>query len=152
MVMAVLPFNAFAADDDGVTVENYEKIIRYDDGSYDIIEYVVETIPTARSTTKNASKSVVHYTSGNEKACTLTVHGTFVINTGVSVTCSSATYTTQSHKSGWAVEDASASRGNYTTYATATAKGNAVHRTLGIKVSSTPMSVTITCKANGTIS
>ena len=64
------------------------------DGSY-VITTLNISYTAAYSTSKTASKTAVAYSPNGSKICTFTVTGTFEINSGSSVSCTSAKYSLQ---------------------------------------------------------
>ena len=93
------------------------------DGSY-VITTLNISYTAAYSTSKTASKTAVAYSPNGSKICTFTVTGTFEINSGSSVSCTSASYSKNIYDSTWNFISASTSRNNSSSSkASASAKG-----------------------------
>lgn len=147
--MSCFSVTSFAANDKCITVASVSgDTVYYSDGSY-IVTTIVEEGNSAKSTTKNLTKYISYFNDNGIEQCRLTLNATFVIVTGTRVTCTSSTYTTQIFVKGWSIDSPSATRANYSTYATATASGIAKKKILGIINKNIPLSTTITCYDNG---
>ena len=113
--------------------------------------YVITTLnisyTAAYSTSKTASKTAVAYSPNGSKICTFTVTGTFEINSGSSVSCTSASYSKNIYDSTWNFISASTSRNNSSS-SKASAKGYFKNATGG----SQTLTPTVYCDKNGNIS
>lgn len=118
------------------------------DGSY-VITTLNISYTAAYSTSKTASKTAVAYSPNGSKICTFTVTGTFEINSGSSVSCTSASYSKNIYDSTWNFISASTSRNNSSSSkASASAKGYFKNATDG----SQTLTPTVYCDKNGNIS
>lgn len=111
------------------------------------IETVIEDVPTIYATntiTKTKTAYVKH--DDNTVLCSLSITATFKYD-GSTSSCTSCSHSSTAPGSTWSVKNASSSRSGNSATATATA----VHD-FGIYTAEYPMSVKITCSANGTIS
>ena len=118
------------------------------DGSY-VITTLNISYTAAYSTSKTASKTAVAYSPNGSKICTFTVTGTFEINSGSSVSCTSASYSKNIYDSTWNFISASTSRNNSSSSkASASAKGYFKNATGG----SQTLTPTVYCDKNGNIS
>ena len=118
------------------------------DGSY-VITTLNISYTAAYSTSKTASKTAVAYSPNGSKICTFTVTGTFEINSGSSVSCTSASYSKSIYDSTWNFISASTSRNNSSSsQASASAKGYLKNATGG----SQTLTPTVYCDKNGNIS
>ena len=118
------------------------------DGSY-VITTLNISYTAAYSTSKTASKTAVAYSPNGSKICTFTVTGTFEINSGSSVSCTSASYSKSIYDSTWNFISASTSRNNSSSsQASASAKGYFKNATGG----SQTLTPTVYCDKNGNIS
>ena len=123
-------------------------IVYYPVGSYVVTTLHIEP-SVSRSSNKTASKTSTAYNPSGAKLYSLTVTGTFSINNGVSVTCTSVSYSKSIFHSLWSLTSASTSRNNSsTTKASATATGY-FKSTIGETQSLSP---TVYCDKNGNIS
>ena len=135
------------------SVNSSNSYIEYlDDGSYFVITLESNDGTATLSTNKVGTKTTTYYSSSNVALCALTISATFSYD-GSTVSCVGTQYKTYSYDDEWSVENIVTSRNNSsTTKASATASGNFVMRSLGIKVKSIPTSTTIYCDKNGTLS
>lgn len=148
LLFSVINTTAFAISPSSET-EVTENIIQYEDGYYAVIEYdevkAVSTMSTVEYVTHTATYSLRD--SSSTLILTFTLTAKFKVNKGISVTCTSATYSSNVYVSGWSIVSPSASYSGATATATATAK----KKVLGITTKSVPISVSLTCDKNGNI-
>lgn len=123
-------------------------IVYYPDGSYVVTTLHIE--PSAsRSSSKTAAKTATGYSADGTKLYTITVNGTFSINSGVSVSCTSVSYSKSILSNTWNLISASTSRNNSSTSkASATATGYFK----GTGGETRTLSPTVYCDKNGNIS
>lgn len=139
IIGALLPLECLA-------VEENEKIVYvFEDGSY-LTESVYE-YDTRASGTKSGSKEKTYYDSDGSAKWKAVLSGTFSY-TGTSATCTSASMNVTIYDSACCVVSKSATKsGN-------TATGNATvgEKVLGVTVSKIPVTLTLSCDANGNLS
>lgn len=127
-------------------------IVYFEDGSYLVTTLETDSGISLFSSTQTGIKTATYYNSDNVAACALRVTATFSYD-GTTVSCTSVQDVSYTYVSGWKVENVTTSKSAAsTTKASATAKGNAVQRVLGVAVVSKPISVTVYCDKNGNIS
>ena len=123
----------------------------FDDGSY--LEIIVAEenngiAPYASTYNKSGTKSYNLKNSDGEVLWTFTLKGTFTVNTGVSATCTAATYTTSNIASGWSLYSASTSKSSNKAMADFVFK----HKVLFVTTQTVEKSLTLTCDVNGNLS
>ncbi|MBQ8558684.1 MAG: hypothetical protein IJ439_01675 [Tyzzerella sp.] len=108
-----------------------------------------DALPTrATSYTKSGAKNYTAKDSNGNILWTFTVKGTFTVNSGVSATCTSTSYSTSNLSSGWELDSASTYASSNTAVGDATFK----HKTLFITTDTKSCHVVLTCDANGNLS
>ena len=98
--------------------------------------------------TKSGSKTYTYKNSSGSVLWKFTVKGNFTVNSGVSATCTSTSYSTSNIASGWSLKTAS-------TYASGNkAIGDATfeHKVLFIVTETRSCHVVLTCDVNGNLS
>ena len=103
---------------------------------------------TYATTTKSGSKTYTYKDSDGAVLWKFTLKGTFSINSGVSSTCTAASYTTSNIASGWSLESASTSKSG----AKAKADFVFIKKVLFITTKTIEESLTLTCDKNGNLS
>ncbi len=106
------------------------------------------TLQTRTIYTKSGSKSITGKDSNGNTLWKFTLKGTFTVNSGVSATCTSTSYSTSNLASGWSLKTAS-------TYASGNkAIGDATfeHKVLFIVTETRSCHVVLTCDVNGNLS
>lgn len=145
MIMFSLNVPAFAVEN----IDNENTVIEYlEDGSCFITTItVVEENSTYATNTKTFTKTISYKDEDGIVCWKATLTATFRY-TGSSATCteSDVTYTVSNSK--WKITSATASKSGNTATADVTAK----RYTLGIPVETLNRTITMTCRANGTIS
>lgn len=129
----------------GNAAENPIETVYFDDGSYLTVEIITNGSRATGSVT--GSKPATYYDSDGVAQWKAILSGTFTY-TGTSATCTSANMSVTIYDSSWYVISKSASKsGN-------TATGNATigDKLGGVTVSKAPVSLTLTCDANGNLS
>ena len=118
-------------------------------GSYMTIT-VTEDIPATRGTLshKSGSKDYVLTNKYGNELWRFTVHGTFSINSGVSATCTAASYSVSITNDAWENESASA----YYSESQAIGDATFIKKLLSITVESKSCHVTLTCDSKGNLS
>lgn len=139
MILAV-PMNCLAAEAESEII-----IARFEDGSY--ITETIETSPTRASGTKTGSKVDTYYSGSGKTLWKVTLTGTFTY-TGTSATCTNSSVATSVSDSAWYTVSKSASKSGSTAYGSATMG----EKVLGVTVSKVPVSLSLTCDANGNLS
>ncbi len=105
----------------------------------------ITPLATQYTTTKTKTQT---FKNGTNILFTFSVNGTFVVNPGVSSTCTASTYSHTIGNTAWSLDSASASKYG----ATATATGLFKKRLLFIVVDKLETTVTLTCDKNGNFS
>ena len=148
----LLPSNAASTntltDNFEVVSENIEY---FPDGTSVTITVMEEknSFPTrATSYTKSGAKNYTAKDSNGNIQWKFTVKGTFTVNTGVSATCTSTSYSTSNLASGWELDSASTYASSNKAIGDATFK----HKTLFITTDTKSCHVVLTCDANGNLS
>lgn len=137
LFMTVLPFSAKAE-------ENETEIIYLDDGGYIIV--TIDSVSSRASGTKTGSKTYT-YTNSSGTGWKAVLSGTFTY-TGSSATCTSSSCDVTVYMSDWYTVSKSAGRsGN-----SATASIKMGRKVMGVTVETVPISMKLTCDANGNLS
>ena len=125
--------------------ESNMDVIYYEDGSYATVE-IIET--TARvSGSKTANKPYTYYNSNGQIQWKAVLTGTFSY-TGSSATCTAASMSVTIYDSSWYTISKSATKsGN-----SATGSATIGEKVLGVTVAKFPVSLTLSCDANGNLS
>lgn len=139
LTATTLPCNALA------TVPSSDTIIRFDDGSYIVID--LHVLDTRASSTRSSSKEYIYYSNSGEEAWRAELFGTFTYDGSTSVCTASSCTVTISKTSWYAVSKTVGKNGN-----TATADLVMGNKLLGITVLKREISLTLTCDANGNLS
>lgn len=128
-----------------------ETVEYYPDGSSAVItvaEEIYEIGERATSYTKTGSKTYTARNSSGDVLWKFTVHGTFSVNSGVSATCTSTSYSTSNIASGWSLKSGS----SYASSNKAIGDGTFEHKVLFIVTETKSCHVVLTCDANGNLS
>lgn len=151
LVFSSFPFAKASADE----FKNEPEIICYEDGSYTIITMEEQLAPVdgctaglkAITSTKNASKTYTHYDSSGSVVWAVTLSASFTFD-GTTSTCTAASCSISIYNSAWYTVSSSTSRsGN-----TATANVTMGRKVLGVTVQTIPITITLSCDANGNLS
>lgn len=138
LVVVVLPVGGYAA-------EQKEEIIYFDDGSYLVIEINHSQERATWRVTGN--KRYTYYSSDGTSLWYAVLTGSFDY-TGTSSSCTSSSISVTVQDSAWYVISKSASKsGNK-----ATASVTMGEKVLGVTVARVPVSLTLSCDANGNLS
>jgi len=138
LLLGVLPVEGYA------TQMNRETIY-YEDGSYLVIE-ILESV-TRASGTKTGKKQYTYYDDNDESQWKAVLSGTFTY-TGSSATCTASNVDVTVYDSAWYVSSKYASKSGNTAAASVTMG----HKVAGITITKVPVSLTLTCDANGNLS
>ncbi len=148
----LLPANAAmpdpVADDFEIVSENTEYFSDGTSVTITVSQLKNSTATRGTTYTKSGTKS---YTLRNESGAILwvfTLKGTFKVNSGVSATCTSTSYSTSNLASGWELDSASTYASGNKAIGDATFK----HKTLFITTDTKSCHVVLTCDANGNLS
>ena len=126
-----------------------EKIEYFPDGSSIVTQIFEDEIISSKGTvTKSGSKTAAYRDSNNNILCSFTIHGTFSVNTGVSATCTAASYSYTAPGSGWSLKTASATKSGSSAVGTSTF----VKKVLLVTVDTRNLNCTLTCSKNGVLS
>ncbi len=135
------------ASEELISVEYFE------DGSY-----LVRTRKQSSFTTPFSAKGAIfektgsddfdYYFSDNSLQWTYTIHGIYTVETGVSATCISSTYTFTAHKSGWSLTNPNNSYAGNTAYGS----GTAVKKVLFVTTHTHTFNVSLSCDVYGNLS
>ena len=145
-----LPFGAnaqVAKSEERIISETVEML---EEGYY-VKTIVAEEIPAMAlraTTTKSGSKAFVLYNNSDEELARFTLKGTFSVNSGVSATCTSSSYTTSISNNSWSVKSASATKSGNQAIGDATF----IRKVLFITVETREAHVVLTCDKNGNLS
>lgn len=143
LVALMLPVGVFAAS--STPAYEPENIIRFEDGSYIIIE--LTSAETRASGTKTGTKTYTYYDNGGTEEWRAVLIGTFTY-TGSSATCTASSCSVTITNTNWYEVSKTASKsGN-----TATAEVTMGRKWLGITVEKKTVPIQITCDANGNMS
>ena len=123
----IAPSYSGIADGTPVTVTLYASTVRTRGGSYQISGHK-------------------DYTYGSD--WTFTVHGTFKVNQGSSVSCTASSYGTSISNTSWRCTSGSATHSG----ATATARGTMTRYAMGVAVQTEYPSVSVSCDKYGNLS
>lgn len=148
--LALLPCSADTnADEKKVSTLISEEIEYFPDGSSIVTQVFEDEVISSKGTvTKSGSKTCTGRDSNNNVLCTFTVHGTFSVNTGVSATCTAASYSYTAPGSGWSLKTASATKSGSSAVGTSTF----VKKVLLVTVETRNLNCTLTCSKNGVLS
>lgn len=138
MVFCVFPVFASAA-------EEGTNIVYLEDGSYYTIQTV--TYGTRASGSKTGNKVYTHHDSDGTSNWKVTLTGSFTY-TGSSATCTSSSVDVTIYDSNWYTISKSASKSGNTASASVTMG----EKRGGVTVTKVPVSLTLTCDANGNLS
>lgn len=143
LLLAVLLVNALPVI--GMAKESAEGIIYYDDGSYMTIEIVTDGSRASGSVTGN--KRYTYYDESSVTQWQAILTGKFTY-TGSSSTCTSSSVNVSIYDSTWYVSSKYASKSGNAAAASVT-----MAKTLeGTTITKVPVSLTLTCDANGNLS
>lgn len=136
LIVALLPVNANCAE-----VETFY----FEDGSYATIHIALTNARASGSITGN--KIYNYYNSDNVRQWKAVLTGSFTY-TGSSATCTSSSMDVTINDSSWYIASKSSGKSG------STARGNATisEKLLGVTVTSIPVSLTLSCDANGNLS
>lgn len=137
MLVTVFPVSSKAAEK---TVET----IYYDDGSYMTVEVICSPARATWSVTGN--KQYTYYESNGVAQWKAVLKGTFTY-TGSSASCTESSVDVTIYNSAWYVGSKQASKSGNTAKASVTMK-----RTYNDVTATVPVSLTLTCDANGNLS
>ena len=147
--ISVIPAAATVSENKSVKVVSIEPL---EDGYY--VETTIEILPQlgfgneiqATYSTITSTKTSSYKNSNGDVMCSLSITGTFTYN-GSTSSCTSCYHSYSAPGSTWEVLNASSSRSGNSATATATARHHLI-----VSYADYPMSVTVSCSANGTIS
>jgi hypothetical protein len=124
--------------------------VKYLDNGLILVTTITESIASnPRSTyTKSGTKTETIRNSSNEILFSLSVHGTFTVNPGVSAVCTSSRVSHTINSSAWSLHSSSASRSGNRAMAT----GLFQRKFLFVVVDSLQIDLTLTCSVNGVLS
>ena len=140
-----------AAEADGATNEVLvsETVEVLPDGTVITISVYETPVQTrASSYHKSGKKTYTGWDSSGNKLWTLTVHGGFTVNEGVSATCAAATRSYGIYNDAWHYVTSSA----YASGSSAIADGEFCKKALGITVETKTAHVVLTCDKYGNLS
>jgi len=137
-MVCLFPVHAFAASDD-------VKITHYEDGSYLVEKLVCQMERASGKVTGN--KISTHYDSGGTMEWEVILTGSFSY-TGSSSSCTSASISTTVYDSTWYTVSKNSSKSGNTAYGSATM----ARKVLGVTVQNFPVSISLSCDADGNLS
>ena len=158
LLLTVILFGTFSFSTIAQSQENVETngkivstdVLHFNDGSYITITVLDTTLNSSlRSTyTKSGTKTYTMVNSSGDVLWKFTVKGTFSVNSGVSATCTSTSYSTSSLASGWSLKSGS----SYASGNKAIGDGTFEHKVLFIVTDTKSCHVVLTCDSNGNLS
>ena len=125
--------------------EQEQEKICFDDGSYLIVQVMTKGGRSAGSI--SASKPYTYYNSNGTAQWQVALHGSFTYD-GSSARCTSASVSVDIYNSSWYNVSKNASRSGNTAHGSATMG----LRSAGVTVMTVPVTMTLTCDANGNLS
>lgn len=137
MVVCLLPVQAFASD---------SQIVRYDDGSYDVI-IIQEDITTRASGTKTGTVVREHRSEDNVLEWKATLKATFTYDGSTSRCTSVNSPTVTIYDSTWSLDSKSCSKSGNTATGTIT-----MAKKLLLGSGKVPITLTLSCDKNGNLS
>lgn len=148
LIVSNVSYTAFAISPNDEKV--LETVKYYDDGTYMVITVLDKTPNQMRSSQyyKSGSKTYTLYNKDGVELWHFTVHGTFLIDPGSTVTCTSATYNISISNSAW--NNASAS--SYPSGNQAIGDATFQKSLYSITVETANCHVVLTCDSNGNFS
>ncbi len=127
-----------------------EFVFYYSDGTYTTTRFISE--PETRSSIITKTKAVDYHNANGTVLFSLYIRGTFSIDYGSSVTCTSKNHWYEINNHAWSNSAASSYISNYGNSASATANGTFIRKLLGITINTIDTSVTLNCDKNGNFS
>lgn len=140
LLLTVLPFTAYAAE----VPQGSEEVIYFQDGSYLTISVNVRPMRSAGSVSGDKTYT---YTFDGSDVWEATLSGSFTY-TGSSATCTSSSCSVSIYDSDWYTISKSAGRSGSSANASVTMGRKA----FGVTVDRVPISMKLTCDANGNLS
>lgn len=141
LLIAVLPFETFAI---GREISGAD-VYYFDDGSYITVE--IATIATRASGSVTGDKIYTYYAEDDSVSWKAILTGSFTYN-GKSATCTASSCSVTINNSAWYTISKSASKSGDTAKASVTMG----KKLLGVTVAEVPVTITLTCDANGNLS
>lgn len=139
LLVTILPFNGNATETDN------DNIVYFEDGSY--LKIDINASQFRASGTKTGRKTVEYYSSDDELVWKAVLSGTFTY-TGAAATCTASSCDVSIYNTAWYVVSKTTGK----TGGTATAEITMGRKLLGITVDRVPVSISLTCDANGNLS
>nr|MBQ8243677.1 hypothetical protein [Oscillospiraceae bacterium] len=129
----------------GYAAENDREVVYFEDGSYMLVEIITSNVRASGS--KTGSKQYTYYDSDDVSQWKAVLTGKFTY-TGSDATCTSSSVSTTIYNSSWYTVSKSAGKsGNK-----ATASVVMGYNLEGVTMSRVPVSLTLSCDANGNLS
>lgn len=140
---------AFAAEPVSNEISESVTITYLDDGSY-IVKTIVSNPVESRSSTFTKTGNIVasHYSGDDELLWQYTLYGEFLVNSGVSAVCTSATYTQNIYASSWSFSNGQATASGNTAYGVGTFKD----KVLFVTIKTVDVDLNIVCDIYGNLS
>ena len=140
---------AFAAEPVSNEISESVTITYLDDGSY-IVKTIVSNPVESRSSTFTKTGNIVasHYSGDDERLWQYTLYGEFLVNSGVSAVCTSATYTQNIYASSWSFSNGQATASGNTAYGVGTFKD----KVLFVTIKTVDVDLNIVCDIYGNLS
>lgn len=140
---------AFAAEPVSNEISESVTITYLDDGSY-IVKTIVSNPVESRSSTFTKTGNIVasHYSGDDELLWQYTLYGEFLVNSGVSAVCTSATYTQNIYASSWSFSNGQATASGNTAYGVGTFKD----KVLFVTIKTVDIDLNIVCDIYGNLS
>ena len=127
-----------------------ERTEYFSDGSSVVITVTEKITPATRAAaySKSGSKTYTSKNSSGEILWKFTLKGTFSVNSGVSATCTSTSYSKSNLADGWSLKSGS----SYASGNQAIGDGTFQHKTLFVVTDTKSCHVVLKCDANGNLS
>lgn len=138
LVFSALPVVATAA-------QGEREILYFEDGSYLVSEVI--SVSTRASGTISGSKPYTYYSTDGRTLWKATLNGTFRY-TGSSATCTNSSISVSIYDSSWYTISKSAGKSG----SSATGSASMSMKSAGVTVMTVPVSMSLTCDANGKLS
>lgn len=147
IISAIFP--AFAAEPSSNEINESVTITYLDDGSYIVKTIVSKSVGSRSSTFTKTGNIVASYYSGDDELLwQYTLYGEFLVNSGVSAVCTSATYTQNIYASSWSFSNGQATASGNTAYGVGTFKD----KVLFVTIKTVDVDLNIVCDIYGNLS
>ncbi len=153
-VFALTP-SVFAANDIELDDQNITEIVYLDNGSYITVKFITQDITplslmstNSTSFTKTGNKVVTCNDKNGNLEWEYTLFAEFEVIEGISVTCTSSTYSQTIYANDWSFSNGSATKSGNTAYGVGTFK----RKILFVTVDTANIDISISCNVYGNLS